>query len=185
MTSPDSALNDSKVRKGTTVVIKDIYLEGVEALKATKVETTVETTYKRRSNIDRSMKLVSQNCTNQVVEALSFPLANVTPEELANYRKYKVPSFVLKVDGKLYYTQIPYNLSLLSSAIMGKHLCSLLGHECKRFSSASDEKGGCAKVRNRARYIERYPWIMDGYETFGTLHDSFVVVKCLHYEKRK
>lgn len=180
----DAASLGSKVSKETTIAFKEICLEGVEALKAKKVETTVETTYAPRSPIDRSMKVISQNRTTKVLEALVFPLTQVTPTELVKYRKDKIPSFVLKVDGKLYYTQIPRNLSLLSSAsILGQHKCTALGHECKRFSPESDEQGGCAKVRNRARYIERYDWITTGFETFGTLHDSFVVVNCFHYEK--
>lgn len=114
---------------------------------------------------------------------MCFPLIEVTPEMLADYRKKGISSFVLKVEGKLFYSAIPNNISFVSSTILGSHKCAIAGHECHRLSTASDEEGGCEKVRNCSNYIERYPWITTGYETFNTKHDSFVVVNCLHYMK--
>ena len=43
----------------------------------------------------------------------------------------------------------------------------------------------CEKVWNLARYIEKYPWITKGYETFNTSVDTFFVAECLHYEKQE
>ena len=48
--------------------------------------------------------------------------------------------------------------------------------------ATSNEAGGCETIRNGSRYIERYEWISDGYETFNTRYDAFVVGKCLRHE---
>ena len=56
---------------------------------------------------------------------------------------------------------------------------------CYRLSAASDEEGGCAKVRDSYpdRCIENYPWIREGYQISNTVpgHNVFVVVRCEHF----
>ena len=114
----------------------------------------------------------------------SLELVETTPQKLAIIRHSEVPSFVLKKDGKLYYSKVPSNFNFISE-IGGLHLCSLSRYECSRLSAASDEDGGCQKVRDygKAKRIENYPWIIEGYEVFNASHDDcFVVIKCLHYE---
>lgn len=172
-----------KTTKEVSKVTKNIVLEGVETLRAERFTTTFKVVRELHPKTNLPVRVVSKEQIDEKVEPLNFPLTEVRPEELADYRKKGVPSFVLKVDGKLYYTAIPDNISFVSSNILGAHLCAVAGHECHRLSAASDEEGGCGKVRNRSNYIERYPWITTGYETFNTKHDSFVVVNCLHYEK--
>lgn len=130
-------------------------------------------------------KIIALNKLDEIIESLSIDLTEVSLEELATYRKSKIPSFVLKIDGKLYYSSIPEDLNLYPYNIMGKHQCAIVAHECRRLSAASDENGGCEKVRNFSQKIEKYPWITIGYETFNTEHNSFVVLNCLHYESHK
>lgn len=173
-----------QVSKETTTVIKNIVLEGVKTLRAVKITTTYEVTRELHPKTNKPLKVIDKNPITEIVEDISYNLITVTPKELAEYRRRGISSFVLKVDGnKLYYTSIPDNICFVSSTILGVHQCAVAGHECNRLSAASDEQGGCAKVRNRSQYIERYPWITCGYESFNTRHDSFVVVNCLHYEK--
>lgn len=172
-----------QITKETASVVKNIVLEGVKTLKAKKITTTFEVKRELHPKTNKPSRLVAKKQVNMVAEAMSFDLVEVTPEELAVYRKSGISSFVLKVDGKLYYSSIPDNISFVSSTILGAHQCAVIGHECNRLSAASDEQGGCAKVRDRSQRIERYPWVTTGYETFNTKHDSFVVVNCLHYEK--
>ncbi len=172
-----------KTTTEVTKTTKNIVLEGVETLRAEIFTTTFEVISELHPKTNQPFKVVSKKQIDEKVEPLSFPLIEVSPEALADYRKKGVSSFVLKVDGKLYYSAIPDNISFMSSAILGAHQCAVAGHECHRLSAASDEEGGCEKVRNRSNYIERYPWITTGYETFNTKHDSFIVVNCLHYEK--
>lgn len=119
------------------------------------------------------------------VETKKFRLKKVTQKELIQYRKAGVPSFVMKLEGTLYHTEIPDDLNLMTANILGKHLCAMQNAECGRLSAARDEDGGCKKVRDKSIGIERYPWILTGFETFNTRRDVFVVAKCLHYEKYK
>ena len=154
---------------------------GTKVLTAEKV-TTVNAV-KRELN-GTTTRLVSKKQMSQVIEPLTFVLKETTAKALRKRRSKKIPTFVLKKEGKLYYTEIPKRMSLVGSNLLGTvHQCARAGKECRRLSAASDELGGCAKVRNRSRRIEIYPWIETGYETFGTHNNCFVVVKCLHYEK--
>lgn len=164
-------------------VNKNIVLEGVDTLWVTRFLTTFEAISELNPKTNQILRIVSRKRIDENEESLRFPLIEVTLDALADYRQKGVPSFVLKIDGRLYYTAIPENLSLVSSTLLGAHRCAVAGRECKRLSSAIDEEGGCQKVRNHARYIERYPWITTGYETFNTERDAFVVINCSHYEK--
>ena len=84
----------------------------------------------------------------KIIRHLKFQLVEVTTRMLTEYRKDKVPSFVLKIGERLYFSRILYNLSMENSEILLMHKCYSAGHTCKRLSSASDELGGCEKVRN-------------------------------------
>ena len=130
--------------------------------------------------------IINKKLISSETKQLRFPLKQVTVEELIAARIAKVPSFVLKEEGKYYYTVIEPGIGFLPSTLLGPdtyHLCAQVGKECKRLSSASDELGGCKKVREKSTGIERYPWITVGYETFCTDHDSFVVSCCEHFVK--
>lgn len=159
---------------------KEIFtLVGVEQL----VQQSITTTYETVREIKPSRVVCKRPINHHQKTLKSYPLKEVTPDELAEYRKAKVPSFVLKIDGKLYHCNIPEDTSFQSYTLLGPHKCATSSKECNRLSAASDEQGGCAKVRAYSVGIERYPWIEVGYETFGTKFDSFVVVECSHYEK--
>lgn len=172
---------NSQVTTETTSIIKNFTLDGVKALKADKVTNTFEATYHLNPKTNKRYKVV--NLVDKKVEPISFNLIEVTPKEIAVYRKNGVPSFVLKTGGKLYHTRIPKTINFLSYTISGTvHQCAGKETICNRLSAASDEQGGCAKVRDYYDCIEKYPWIATGYETFNTKYDSFIVVNCLHYE---
>lgn len=159
----------SKVKKLRIILVSTLY--------DARVERFVET---NRINV------LSQNPIMQREKDVHiFELSEITSDELIEHRKSGKPSFVYKVDNKYYYCEIPYNLNLVGTTFLGQHLCGCVGHECNRLSAASDEEGGCAKVRGRSRGIERYPWITKGYETFNTGYGAFVVLECEHYEKMK
>lgn len=171
-----------KVKKFNKVTEKfqNIFLDG-NILRAEKVITTFEV----KKEVDENNhlgKLISEKIIDEKVIPLNFPLVEVTTEELAIYKKNGVSSFVLKMDGKFYYSSIPKDMNLVSCETLSFHKCALSKRECHRLSAASDENGGCAKVRDGASNIERYPWITAGYETFNTKYDCFAVFNCLHYE---
>lgn len=160
-----------------STLIKNITLDGLK-LQAEKVTTTFEVL-----KTNNPSKILSKNLIDEKIEFLIFPLTEVTIEDLYTYRKKGISSFVLKINDTLYYTKIPKEMNFISSDILGEHKCAIVKHECNRLSPASDEEGGCEKVRNFSKYIERYPWIKKGYETFNTRHDSFAVIECLHYQE--
>ena len=164
-----------------STVTKNIYLDGYDFLRAKKIITTYEVV-KTLSPSSGRYKLLSKNLVSERYEDLIYPLAKCTSDDLLFMRKNEIPYFVLKINGDLYFSEIPEDLCLTNSKIIGPHLCGLYNHECKRLSASSDEEGGCAKVRNSSRFIEKYPWITDGFETFGTTCDCFKVAKCLHYK---
>lgn len=167
--------NTSKKTLKTTVTTKTV-LEGVETLRADILITTFEVI------TNRALKVVSKRQIDAKVEHLSFPLIEVEPETLTDYRRKRVPSFVLKVNGKFFYSKIQSDINLVSSTILGAHRCASIDSVCNRLSAATDEEGGCEKVRDSSNHIERYPWITMGYETFNTKYDTFLVVQCLHCE---
>lgn len=176
------ATNPNKERRNTTevgTVYKNIVLDGVKALRVDKARVTYNVT--REFDLEKgSSSILSKQPLEEQIEHMCLEFVEVTPKELAYYRRKKIPSFVLKAGDKLYYTTIPKNITFLGTDILGSHMC---GQQCCHLSPVSDEEGGCAKVRNYATFIEKYPWIKKGYETFGTRVDSFVVVECSHYKR--
>ena len=150
-------------------------------LEATEYRTISETI--NIINLEgKVIKKITKNEKKEILSVQRFDLKQITRQQLLEFRKKRIPSFVLKKDGQFFHTRIDPELSFLSSNLLGYHMCAMMTNCCTHLSAASDEEGGCAKVRNMARYIERYPWITLGYETFSTKCDSFMVAKCNHYE---
>lgn len=183
MNKKTTTKKEFKTSKKVSILFKNITLKGIGTLRAEKVTSTYKVIHELHPKTHQPFKIVYKELIDEQMEPLYFDLVEITPEELDVYRSKEIPSFVLKVDGKLYYTSIPDNLSFVSSTILGEHKCSAVKRECRRLSAASDENGGCAKVRNYSQCIERYPWISVGFESFNTKHDSFVVISCSNYRK--
>ena len=166
-------------RKNTS--FKNIILDGTSYLRVDKVSSYVNVKYKLDSN-DQLGAEVGRQLVKETVKTLVYRLEEVTADELKQHRNSAIPGFVLKKDNKLYYTAILGSISF-AGTIYGEHRCG----NCLKLSAASDEKGGCQKVRERAHCIERYNWIREGYETFNTIgnHDVFIVEACEHYDPYK
>lgn len=160
----------------------DFSLDGVATLCITKISSTYRVIYKLHHKTGLPTQAISKELISENKEPHHFPLREISAKEISKYRKSEVPSFVLKIGSKLYYTEIP-NISFIGVNLLGLHKCALSGMECRRLSAASDEEGGCAKVRNLSCNIERYPWIEEGFETFNTKQNAFCVTKCSHYEQ--
>lgn len=170
--------NNLKTTKAKTFVTKKVSLEGINL--RIEVITFTYNVIVEMSPEGKPLRLVSKKQINEKAEALDFNLKEVTPEEIANFRKNGVPSFILKLDGKLFHTVIPRGINLMPAKFLGSHQCSHAGTVCNRLSASPDT--GCEKVRMGSSYLELYPWITKGYETFNALHDCFVVINCSHYE---
>ena len=160
----------------------NFYLKGIEKICVERITSDIEKIYKMYTSPKLTSELLSTRQIKQEVEKLEFDLSQIEAEELGKIREQETPGFVLKMNGNLYYTEVPSEISFLGSNILGVHRCATQNKECKRLSALDDEEGGCAKVRNKSVRIEDYEWIKEGYETFNTLHDAFVVGNCLHNE---
>ena len=139
-----------------------------------------------------------KNCFENRKEFI-FPLQEITKTELFGKRLSGKPGFVFKADGKYLYAQIPKEFNFVHAELLpgAQHQCSCHpGKTCSRMSAASDEDGGCHKVRDLsvdttrgitpqklkpAKRIEKYPFILKGYETFNTDYESFGVLECSNY----
>ena len=163
----------------------NITLVGRDYLDVTVNRITSETVNEIDVSTNTVVTQVSKSEKKEIISQKRFQLKEVSVEELRLIRKARIPSFVLKenIDGIEHYwfAKIDAELSFLSANILGRHQCSLAPNCCDRLSPASDEDGGCAKVRHMARFIELYPWITHGYETFNTKCDTFMVATCEHY----
>lgn len=155
-----------------------------ENLLLEKITERYEVSYEKDMETGKTYQL-AKKLVDKKVDPVSYRLWEVSKEQLLEYRKEGKPGFVFKENGKLYYAKIPKKLSFVSLSLMGPHLCGLNGAECKRLSAACDKDGGCAKVRNKARFIECYPWIKVGYETFGVTNHSLIVLQCDKYSPIK
>ena len=168
--------------KETVISYRKIRIKEREEISAEEVTKNTVVLYKKDPK--KGKKFVERRKLDEQVEAKTFPLREVSLEELSELRKTKKPSFVLKEDGRYYYAEISPFMTFIASSFLGEHKCAAAGKVCNRLAAAQDEQGGCAKVRARSTHIEKYPFITKGYETFGTEgRDTFVVLECQHHEK--
>ena len=116
----------------------------------------------------------------------------VSKEEVKKYRRRNVPSLVIKDGDKLYYCQLS-SATKIASNIFGTnvhHLCgggASVAEVCHRLLSKPYEEGGCDKVFAFSKGIENYPFITQGYETFGlgAVNETFYVAGCSLYKPSK
>ena len=167
--------------KKTTHTIKDIVLKGVDSLTIVTVCTTYNVVKQLNPKTNKPSKVIRQEMVAETIEPLVLNLVEITPEQLDEKRKNGTPSFVLKTNGNFYYSEIPDKINLMSFNLLGHHQCAVVNKECSRLNAASDENGGCARIRDQYERIEKYPWITTGYQTFNTKHDCFFVIDCEHY----
>jgi len=107
-------------------------------------------------------------------------LLEVSKENLKRIRNAGISGFVLKEGEHYFFTTVPEDMYLGQNRIFYGHMCSY-AEGCSRLTAASDEDGGCAKVRRYAKEIEEYPWITRGYETLNVHHPALVVGECHQY----
>ena len=112
------------------------------------------------------------------IDERDFKLTEVNLSELKKFRDGYDPCFVLKKDERYYVTYVPFGINLMPYKLISSHKCAI----CSHLSAASDENGGCSKVRALSIGIEDFPYIKYGYETFNTKVDLFVVIKCDNFK---
>lgn len=168
----------SKTLKKETRIknISILWESSKKSLRAEEITKTFDVSKEESANIPRVP-------VNTETKILNFPLKKVSLERLSEYKEKCIPIFVLKIGKEFYYTKIPYKMNLVGyNLLWNLHICATKGKACRRLSSATDENGGCAKVRNFSKNIEKYPWITKGYETVNTIQDCMFVAECLNFE---
>lgn len=167
-----------KTYVGTTRRVKEIILLDNLGLRVKSDVWKYEVTFEILPK-GQPQRVIARKGKGIEEEIKVFHLRKVTVQELAELRKKKVPSFVLKVNGELLYSEIPKNMALTGFTLFGRHLC---GVGCKCVSPGVDSEKWCKKVQEGSTGIEKYPWITKGYETFATYTECFVVIKCKHFK---
>ena len=124
---------------------------------------------------------IDKNKCVKETTVLSFPLRELTVNQIQILRKKLVPAFILKEKDKFYYAIIPRNISFLTADFLGGHLCASLEKGCRRHQPANSEKEGCKKVFDLKKQIENYDFIEVGFETINVSQEVFSVVKCKRY----
>lgn len=166
-----------EIKATRRISYSEIHLDERNQLIMRKDTKIVELTYDEG-------KLISKKEYLPKTEDLHFELKKVDKEEIKKLRKCKKPSLLIKEYGNYYYTNIPADVRLGNVDLLSdkeQHMCVPGNATCRYLSAASDQNGGCAKVRDGSIGIERYPWITVGYETFNTKYDCFVVGSCDHF----
>lgn len=109
-----------------------------------------------------------------------FTVREISVDEIQYFRRKKIPSLLIKKDGKYYHSQISANNSVTYTTT---HCCCDGRHDCVRLLAKPTSEGGCDKTMSYSRRIETHDFVKTGYETFGTVKDSYIVVECACYEK--
>lgn len=173
-----------------------------EVTKQNRCKIEIVSTQKLIYTEFKSVKDQLGNKKTIIKNQYQFDLKVISKEELLTKRISKKPGFVYKFGDFLFYTALPKGVTPNDSVANAKHVCSAQGHSCcVHLSAETDEEGGCAKVRDipmeffKIEYperllsyvkdsnrIEKYDFITEGYESFNTSNNLFVVLNCEHVE---
>lgn len=135
----------------------------------------------KSTNNEEVVRILEKN-----IAKIPNDLQAVSKEELLLIRKEGIPIFILKVGKQQFYTKIHTRFN--TSGILGNvHQCNLNTVTCARVSAAPDENGGCQKVRDigKSKRIEKYDFILLGYEFANVKNDCLVVGVCKHFTEAK
>ena len=138
--------------------------------------------------------LEEKKSTSQLIVEDKYFLNPCTENQLLALRSQNIPTFILKLDGQLFYAFVRYDFFITNHFIFStKHQCD----GCKRCYAKPFKKGGCSKVLARKANtlnvsnpivlksmsrIERFSFILDGYETIGIQRESFYVANCQYFK---
>lgn len=129
-------------------------------------------------------------------DSFRIPLKEITLEELEAIRKLQKNKkwcstlFLFKEYGRYYLALLKYDISFMTTNIYDDvHMC----RECAHLSALPDKHGGCKKVRNCWKKLEKYPFIDVGYQTIKRISlntdgtptcssEVFDVCKCENFE---
>lgn len=157
-------------------------------LTADKITTQWIKCYRKGSNgnpagfLNKSQEILA-------TEPIQIPLKEISVETLEKIRRLqksrqlKTPLFLFKEYGKYYVAQIKEKMSFITTQIFDDtHLCK----NCCHLSALPVEKGGCRKVYDQRKMLEKYTFIDIGYQTLELNASSMEILsicKCENYEK--
>ena len=112
-------------------------------------------------------------------------LHEIKKEEIMEYRKSGKPGMVVLVDKKFFYTPVKKEWKFVSQKLMGEHVCAM----CRKVSPLLCEKVADLSVEFHskkeeedpytvAKRLEKYDFVLEGYETFNTDFNVLVITKC-------
>lgn len=113
-------------------------------------------------------------------EKETYHLQEVSASELKKIRKERKPIFVYKKLKSLFYCEVPKKFRITDSTL-SPHLCAFSDNSiCKRMN-ALPYPDGCKAILDKAKRIESYPWIEEGYQCVNCVENSLHVCTCKHY----
>lgn len=120
-----------------------------------------------------------------------YYLQEVTYQELVNIRLSRRPGLVLKRNGKLYYTEFPWEI-YFSAPDIGIHLCGVCRNICNHCKKANHWTVSYHQRLGRSftkavlysGRIEKYKFIPFAIETFNCKTDVYLVMECTNHVYR-
>lgn len=104
-------------------------------------------------------------------------LHEICESDISVLRKGKKPGIIVKMDSIYYYAELCDRCVIIECDAI--HKCAT----CEHITAASDENGGCPKVRALRKHIEEYDRILWGYQVFNVYSPDVAVYVCLNYER--
>lgn len=107
----------------------------------------------------------------------SVVLQEISKSDITALRKSKKPGIIVKMDSIYYYAELCDRCVIIECDAI--HKCAT----CEHITAASDENGGCPKVRDLRKRIEEYDRILWGYQVFNAYYADVSVYVCWNYER--
>ena len=176
-----------EMRKKMTVNKEVIVADDMSAVTICSEEQDCRLLVEIGAKTGKPVSIVSKEVLSSESKNKRYELKKVSKDELKVLRKTSMPALIIKKCGICYWAELDKScekLDFMNHFKLGMmHYCASAGKECARLSAASDECGGCAKVRDRGnlKRIEKYSWITDGYQTLNMRNPVFFVSNCEHY----
>ena len=168
---------------------KPVWLKEINLNMSKREPISLQAVYEREVRDEKG------NLLNKREEFMDeFFFRNVTRKELMKLRLDGKPGAVYKIDGKLYYTEIPGDLKIIRMAEMASpHLCGKnCTNVCKDCPRTTDLTASFQERMGRqfpytildSWRIEKYDFIPEGLEAFNMDHqnDAFMVLECQNYK---
>ena len=163
---------NTKIKKNYTMELKNDTIIYSIVINTFEVIDLIEKTPRGKSKTE--YKLID----TQKKVLKEYKLEKIDKKDIPQLKKSGVPGIIIKINNEYYYSKVKFNNKFYHIEFIKPHLCA----NCMRLSALPDELGGCKKVRERKKSMERYPFIFLGYETFNTSLDCFTVCQCCNYE---